>query len=198
MTDGQPQGTTAVRGPSPSATSSSSGTSTGFRNEDPNHVTEDLGQPHIHAEKMLIVDCAAASQDSTPNHAIKCSCIACLKIGSFKRDQRRVCRFPSCNKEIHRWIHHEETHFKRNGRLHYLEDHCTFSTRRLSDLRRHYKGKHCKNPQKFLCQVIGCQYHEKGFTRADKLKSHYKAVHAGKTTPGKAGQAIQPKPKGDA
>lgn len=42
-----------------------------FKNEDPNHIIEDLGQSHIHTEKMPIIDRAAAPQDSAPNRAAK-------------------------------------------------------------------------------------------------------------------------------
>ena len=76
-----------------------------------------------------------------------------------------------------------------------LEQHCHFNTKRQADLARHYRTKHCENPPNFPCQVLGCKYGgENGFVRKDKLKSHYKNVHEGKL-PGKAFQAIEPKPR---
>lgn len=72
-----------------------------------------------------------------------------------------------------------------------LEQHCHFNTKRQADLARHYRTKHCENPPKFSCQVLGCKYGgENGFARKDKLKSHYRNVHEGKM-PGKAFQAIE-------
>ena len=76
-----------------------------------------------------------------------------------------------------------------------LEQHCHFNTKRHADLARHYRTKHCENPPKFSCQVLGCKYGgENGFARKDKLKSHYRNVHEGKL-PSKAFQAIEPKPR---
>lgn len=76
-----------------------------------------------------------------------------------------------------------------------LEQHCHFNTKRIADLVRHYRTKHCENPPNFSCQVLGCKYGgENGFARKDKLKSHYRNVHEGKM-PGKAFQAIEPKPR---
>ena len=74
---------------------------------------------------------------------------------------------------------------------------CNFSTKRWADLVRHSTTKHCTNPdvQKFPCPDIGCKYSgANGFTRKDKLKSHYDNVHKGNAVLGKAPRALKPKP----
>lgn len=74
---------------------------------------------------------------------------------------------------------------------------CNFSSKRWADLIRHCTTKHCTNPniQIFPCPEIGCKYGgANGFTRKDKLKSHYDNVHKGNAVLGKAPRALKPKP----
>ncbi|KAG6991281.1 hypothetical protein G7Y79_00054g089100 [Physcia stellaris] len=98
---------------------------------------------------------------------------------------------------------HERSHFEvvdASGfkKYHCNVERCNFSTKRWADLVRHSTTKHCTNPdvQKFPCPDIGCKYGgANGFTRKDKLKSHYDNVHKGNAVLGKAPRALKPKPK---
>lgn len=73
---------------------------------------------------------------------------------------------------------------------------CKFVTKRCSDFKRHSSSKHCIKPKRFECPALSCKYHQIGFTRMDKLKSHYQNAHEGKLQPGKPNQAIKPKASG--
>lgn len=88
-------------------------------------------------------------------------------------------------------------HYGRPGDYRCPEAGCKSVTKRWSDFMRH-SSKHCIKPQKFVCPVLDCNYHHIGFTRKDKLKSHYQNVHAGRLQPGKPNQAIRPKANGSA
>ena len=135
-----------------------------------------------------------------------CSCIACLSVGAhtttFKdwRDRGMSCLLPHCNPSTgwHSVHLHERSHFHTaNGdAFRCLEPDCPFSSKRWPDLVRHYTVKHCTNPKKFRypCPVVWCKYSgENGFTRKDKLKSHYKNIHEGKPGPAvKGGRVIKP------
>lgn len=93
------------------------------------------------------------------------------------------------------WHEKERSHYGKPGDYRCLETGCKFVTKRFRDLLRHSSSKHCIKPQIFKCAVLDCKYHETGFARKDKRKSHYQNVHQGKPQPGKANQAIKPKVK---
>lgn len=58
---------------------------------------------------------------------------------------------------------------------------CKFRSHHWDCLLLHCSSKHCKNPQRFYCSEAGCKYSSGlGFTRRDKLKSHYENVHEGR------------------
>lgn len=129
-----------------------------------------------------------------------------------------ACRFPGCeeqkicgsryleNPEDDGWLasmlkpnlaEHERTHFGKAGAYHCREKGCQTETNKFADLKRHCLVKHCTNPTKFPCSILGCRYGgDNGFTREDKLKSHYRNVHKGKIVPGKAFQPLKPKTEG--
>ena len=136
-----------------------------------------------------------------------CACMVCLGIGVVDENAPHVtpCRV-NCG-----WIfvdriatdraEHERTHYRQDLKhtktpFCCLVEHCRFSSRRWSDLIRHTTARHCKNPSKFVCSVIGCKYHGEGngFTRKDKLTEHYRSMHQGQKVPGQAGRAIKPAP----
>ena len=92
------------------------------------------------------------------------------------------------------WSH--ITHYGKSGDWRCREVGCKFVTKRWKDfIKRHTLTQHCKNPPNFKCPVLGCKYHEHGFVRQDKLKSHHDKVHKGKFRPGKPNQVIKPKVK---
>lgn len=95
------------------------------------------------------------------------------------------------------WHEKKRSHYGKpgDGDFRCLETGCKFVTKRFNDLKRHSSSKHCIKPQIFKCAVLDCKYHETGFARKDKRKSHYQNVHQGKPQPGKANQAIKPKVK---
>lgn len=76
---------------------------------------------------------------------------------------------------------HEKAHFREEGHFKCLSDHCTFVTKRWSDLKRHSTVMHCKNAKKFPCTVPYCKFagDNNGFLRKDKLTSHFNRVHKG-------------------
>ena len=164
------------------------------------HMTEDLEAPLSVAVRESGPfgndPCNAAS---TPSHNGNCDCMVCLRVGLFPYYRyTETCRLRHCHhcSETVRWGEiqkHEKSHFGHPGNYTCAEVYCQFRTSRWPDLKRHYAGKHCKNPQKHSCQVIGCKYSgENGFTRADKLKSHVKNVHKGNTVPSHAMRSIKP------
>jgi len=147
----------------------------------------------------------------------KCTCLDCLKL--FKsaiydeaywlvtKDGNMIhCRIPECNWTIKRdnsypddmyhLIDHEKRHFvekRPDSSLACKQDYCKFTTKRESDLRRHYRTKHCSAAQRFSCPVLWCKYSGgNGFARKDKLTSHYKNMHQGKLSGGQSLRLIQP------
>lgn len=143
----------------------------------------------------------------------KCGCIVCLGIGIFYSSDLdpHHCRFANCN-----WVYeghsgwywgarirvpHEKTHHQRGPKnlqtpFSCLVGNCRYTSKRWPDLLRHTTHKHCNNPAKFACSVIGCKYNGEGngFTRKDKLMDHCKSMHQGQKIPGKAVRAIRPAP----
>ena len=73
-------------------------------------------------------------------------------------------------------------------------ENCRYKSHRWPDLQRHTTHKHCKNPTKFECAVVGCRHHGEGngFLRKDKLTAHYRSMHAGQRVPGQAARTLQP------
>ena len=136
----------------------------------------------------------------------KCACIVCLGIGvPLVRNPPGpvLCRLAGCNWEGV-WYSislHEKPHFQQDPINHPSTffcpiEHCRFSSRRWSDLQRHTTAKHCSNPAKFACSVIGCKYYGEGngFIRKDKLTDHNKNMHQGQRFHGQAVRAIEPAP----
>lgn len=93
----------------------------------------------------------------------------------------------------HEWSHHVEK--QPGGRLACKQDHCKYTTKRILDLKRHCKSKHCANPERLPCPVLWCKYSNdnNGFTRKDKLNSHLKNVHANNAPRGQTLKNLQPK-----
>ena len=141
-----------------------------------------------------------ASSSTSPSE--ECTCIVCLAIGTLavERDVLHNCRVASCNWTILYWRRHvhEQSHYQQGPTTPFscLVENCRFSSKRWADLYRHTSAKHCLNPARFACSVIGCKYNGEGngFTRKDKLISHYKNMHKGQKVPGQAVRAIKPAP----
>ena len=92
---------------------------------------------------------------------------------------------------------HEKAHFGEEGNFRCLSDHCTFVTKRWSDLKRHSTVMHCKNAKKFPCPMPYCKFagENNGFLRKDKLTSHFNRVHKGiKAAPRGTLRAIEAAP----
>jgi len=144
-----------------------------------------------------------------------CACINCLRVGLNRKtslnDIGLVCRVSGCAYVQVEWIrvhlkggalHHERSHFGQPGKYACAEKGCKAVVKKFSDLKRHYAGQHCTNPQgtKHACPIVGCKYSgNNGFARKDKLTSHYKNMHEGRMAlPGKSYKAIMPKTTGTA
>lgn len=128
------------------------------------------------------------AQSLTQSSNGRCACILCMKLGVhyFTPEKQLSCRAVGCALQIlekypdaSELVGHEKTHFYGNGKYFCREARCTSCFNRWEDLIRHTKSKHCLNPPRFYCSFIGCQYHEGGFTRKDKLQSHCKNAHRG-------------------
>ena len=145
-----------------------------------------------------------------------CVCLGCLcwptneEFRIISRPMNASCRIPDCSWTYHfekfywygnlknRIVHHEEDHFfeRTPGRHAFTckHEHCIYTTKRSSDIKRHYAAKHCKNAKKFPCTVIGCKFSgDNGFSRKDKMRDHLKAGHRSMFTPGKPVQTIKSK-----
>ncbi|KAM0799628.1 hypothetical protein BDR22DRAFT_306505 [Usnea florida] len=160
-------------------------------------------------------------ESSSISTIARCVCIICLGIGVVDKAHHKdtPCRFGcdwnhlddrAIRNDQTRWnfwwatrdrAAHEKTHY-RQGPEYFKNpfsctvENCRFSSRRWSDLTRHTTARHCRNPSKFLCSVIGCKYHGEGngFTRKDKLTEHYRKMHQGQKIPSQAARAIMPAP----
>lgn len=104
--------------------------------------------------------------------------------------------FACANRNIHEKTHYLSIPGDNKSSYACLIQNCRFSSKRWSDLHRHTTAKHCNNPAKFACSVIGCKYNGEGngFTRKDKLKDHCKSMHQGQKIHGQAVRAIKPAP----
>ena len=158
-----------------------------------------------------------------------CECISCLGIGKSREPSYRdygngrgsskayySCRLLGClhteepmwqNDKVFHAIalaclrRHEKAHFREEGHFKCLSDHCTFVTKRWSDLKRHSTVMHCKNAKKFACPVPYCKFagDNNGFLRKDKLTSHFNRVHKGvKAAPRGTLRAIKAAPAKEA
>ena len=158
-----------------------------------------------------------------------CECISCLGIwksqepsyrnnvnGTNSREAYYSCRVLGCLHTQKIWgAHnkwrlaiartslrsHEKAHYGKEGNFKCLSDHCTFVTKRWSDLKRHSTVIHCKNAKKFPCPVPYCKFagDNKGFLRKDKLTTHFNKVHKGvKAAPRGALRAIEASPAKEA
>ena len=129
-----------------------------------------------------------------------CTCINCLGIGIGDdrypvKAKEYKCHFPGCLSNTSYYFHCERGHYGQPKEYTCLEQNCQVVTRYFGDLKRHYKAKHCTNPNKeqFPCPVVWCKYSgNNGFARKDKLKSHYRNIHEGKPGPAKAGRVLKP------
>ncbi|KAL2036778.1 hypothetical protein N7G274_010502 [Stereocaulon virgatum] len=148
----------------------------------------------------------------------RCSCLLCLprptwletanESGDDWSPAYAYCRVLGCDWEYSdaptvysaAW-RHEKSHFYDTTRneagvkkLICKQEYCKYSTKRYSDIKRHYAAKHCKNAKKFPCHIIGCKFSgDNGFPRKDKLRDHLKASHRDMFAPGKPVQTIKPK-----
>ena len=144
------------------------------------YIKEEIGDNHSFFEPY------APGYSSTRTFAA-CLCVDCLLAGpSFTRYNQNQCRLAFCtfvgfgvsgkggSEE------HERSHFGQSGKYTCAEPGCHTTTKKFSDLKRHYAGRHCIDPKKakFPCPVLDCKYSgDNGFARKDKLKSPYKNVH---------------------
>lgn len=150
-------------------------------------------------------------ESSSASRTKGCGCIVCHEIGTYVWNSRGYsirCLFASCNQLFAPYPHasyhlamHERNHYRRGPAnpqppFSCLVENCRFTSKRWPDLRRHTSAKHCNNPAKLACSVIGCKYSGEGngFTRKDKLIAHFKSMHQGQKMPGKAVRAIKPAP----
>lgn len=175
-------------------------------NEDTNQVTTALTPAQDDSDAL------SSDQASSSNNSKNCACIVCLGIGCSRLwDNDLVrCRIEDCNYirnyyirkySIQDTLSHEKSHYKQDRKIdespfYCPVKHCRFSTKRWMDLYRHTTAKHCNNPAKFECSVIGCKYHGEGngFTRKDKLTDHCRKMHRGQTVPRQVVRTLKPAP----
>ncbi len=145
----------------------------------------------------------------------ECACIVCLEIGILDVDIPYHCHFAGCNYNgdptTSWWRNMEKRDRAGHARSHYRQirgpkdplspfycpvEKCNFSSKRWPDLQRHTTAKHCSNPAKFSCSVIGCKYSGEGngFTRKDKLTAHKRSMHQGQRSNGQAVRTLQAAP----
>ncbi len=127
-----------------------------------------------------------------------CLCIIC-KFPTVRADYyaKNFCRYTGCSAKIYDCSDHERGHFGGPGSYRCQEKHCPLAKKafkRWADLVRHCRVAHCKIAPVYNCDVLGCKYRDRGFTRKDKLASHVKNVHHGIATPipGKGLRNLQP------
>ena len=176
-----------------------------------NHTWTDSISPDNRDGNNSVLSVTTTS--AAPSSSRGCSCITCLDLGSEREWLYATpltnypCRFSDCNFSAPQEGHssdnydnelaaynHERNHFRHESQFRCKEDRCVYGTKRWSDLKRHYTGKHCLNPkQKFSCPEIGCKYGgHNGFTRKDKLKSHREKVHEKVSKPEKRFRVSKP------
>lgn len=160
---------------------------------------------------------------SSTNPSKNCTCLVCLEIGvlDYSNYGSKQCHFVGCDwtspwetsKVLHSYYcermlrldraSHAKAHYQQSPGLkeplspfYCPVENCRFNTKRWVDLQRHTTTKHCSNPVKFACSVIGCKHSGEGngFTRKDKLAAHYESMHRGQRVPGQVSRALQPAP----
>lgn len=145
---------------------------------------------------------------SSKNPSKKCACLVCLEVGVPDHSEHgpEQCRFIGCNRiRISRFydLRHERSHYLQSrgpkepqSPFYCPVENCRYRSNRWSDLRRHTTTKHCSDPVKLACSVIGCKHSGEGngFTRPDKLKAHYESMHRGQRVPGQVSRALRPAP----
>ena len=178
-------------------------------NEDTNQVTTALTPAQDGSDAL------SSDQASSSNVSKNCACIVCLGIGSqpLLWDNGFRCRSEECNYisdipdyslrkyYIQHMIRHERSHYKQDRKIdespfYCPVKNCRFSTKRWMDLYRHTTARHCNNPAKFECSVLGCKYHGEGngFTRKDKLADHCRKMHQGQMVPRQVARTLKPAP----
>ena len=178
------------------------------------------------ASTQLVTHPVSTDTDSRYHDSVlirKCECISCLGIWKSQDpsygnngEAYYSCRLLGClqirpiPQPGDSWFRasalaglrsHEKAHFGKYGHFKCLSDHCTFVTKRWSDLKRHSTVMHCKNAKKFPCPVPYCKFagDNNGFLRKDKLTSHFKKVHEGvKAAPRGTLRAIKAAPAKEA
>ena len=177
-----------------------------------NSTVPDSGDGNNDALTVITTSAAPASSR-------ECSCITCIDLGSERNWLWASqlfdypCRLSDCDfsapqagqspdayDDQRAARNHEKNHFRHERQFRCMEDRCVYSTKRWSDLTRHYTSKHCLNPKtKFPCPEIGCKYGgNNGFTRKDKLKSHREKVHEKVAKPEKRFRVNKPNAQGAA
>ena len=172
-------------------------------NEDIDQVTTAL------TSAQDVIDALSSGQaSSSTNDSKDCACIVCLEIGCpHSRDNEGFrCHVEGCDYTGEFYSHdhlslHEKSHYTQGPIIfeppYYCPvTNCRFSSKRWPDLCRHTTTKHCNNPVKFECSVIGCKYHGEGngFTRKDKLTDHCRKMHRGQVVPRQVVRTLKPAP----
>ena len=108
------------------------------------------------------------------------NCLGCRTRDHVYEQSRICCSHQGCSGIFSSYynysFHLQKGHHDLRG--HCLESKCKFSTKRFSDLVRHYKVKHCQVSGRFPCPSSDCKYSgENGFARKDKLMSHQRKMH---------------------
>ena len=123
-------------------------------------------------------------------------CLGCRRYGEYRQSEIH-CQYQGCSETCSNYVSYL-VHLKAAHTdlcAHCLESKCKFSTKRVSDLGRHYAAKHCQAPRRFACPSSDCKYSgDNGFTRKDKLISHQRKMHKGEfcAPPRRGPRAIQP------
>ena len=172
----------------------------------------------IDAPLIEMRECASQNAPTKSQHQqqLDCSCKACTAVSPGRPclclactfptlrivwHEATCCRFTACGEKVTRGgpyeieSRHERSHFGKPGNYRCHEKYCPLANKafkRWADLKRHSKVAHCKIAPLFTCDILGCKYRERGFSRKDKLTSHIKNVHAGKAAPGTGLRNLQP------
>ena len=169
-------------------------------NEDTNQVTTALTSAQDGVDALR-----SGQASSSTNGSKNCACIVCLEIGCRRSPDMNQfrCRIESCSTHSYGDLigSHEKRHYQQDRMIRESPfccpvRNCRFSSKRWPDLYRHTTAKHCNNPVKFECSVMGCKYHGEGngFTRKDKLTDHYRKMHRGQVVPGQVVRTLRPAP----
>lgn len=142
----------------------------------------------------------------------RCDCLVCSRIGtggkSYCYSERARCKYhyrhstgatrrsvwETCNvtDSFMSLGDHERSHYKYEDVYRCLETGCKHTYADWDGLKRHTRGKHCRNPRLYPCPEIGCKYRKNEFKRRDKRNDHYIKVHMNRQASGRTGRHIQP------